>query len=145
MPFDVGLVDGDLPAITQHITGADLVVQRIRIRLGYHLGEFILDITKGLPFLAAAQTTPPDVEAFGGLVRAIIEDTPGVGRVETFTSSLQPSQSGAGQVFTYTGTIIAQTDSDAERELIELQMGFDLTGTTTPALVTYHRLGRIAP
>ena len=142
MAHDVQLNEsGDIPAITRHITGIDLVVQRVQVRLRLHLGTYIADVTKGLDYEGFILQRPQDIDGIGAIVRAQIDDTPGVSRVTEFTGEQD------GETLRYTGRVVVETDSQAEADLIALSVdiGTGSVGNTNPAIVTYHRLSRIAP
>lgn len=87
MSYDVQLIDGDLPAVTQHITGNDLTVQRLTLRLGTFLGEWVLDTSVGLRYVEWLQQTPPRVDEIGADLRREVETTPGVVRVDNWLGS----------------------------------------------------------
>ena len=82
--------DGDLPVRCRHITGIDLLEQRIAPRLGLHLGEWFADPAQGLPWRAWAQQRPPDVVGIGAAIRLVLERLPGVSRVEGWAGSFVP-------------------------------------------------------
>lgn len=72
MAYDIQLnEDRDLPVRTRHISGPDLVVQRVRTRLKTWRGEWFLDQRRGLPILEWKQQKPLDL----GIVRAIVRNT----------------------------------------------------------------------
>ncbi len=145
MPLDVQLDEtGDLPHITRHISGVELTIQRVTIRLNLSLGEFLLDQTKGINYLAIVAQRPVDIEATGAIVRDQIETTPGVSRIDDFEASTAPSPDGVGLVLRFTGRVVVE-DDDAQ-ELVQLTVALNpVAGDTHPAVVTYHRLGAIAP
>lgn len=100
--YDIGLDDDhDLPVVCRHITGIDLVIQRVRRRLLTHYGEYIGDRRKGLPYLAWAQQKPPRTDAIGAVLRAAITSTPGVVRVSDWSGTFDV----ATRALTFTGTI----------------------------------------
>ncbi len=86
------LVTGDLPTFNRFGDGIDVVRQRLQIRLGTFLGEWILDQSKGLPFLVWFQQKPPLTEAIGAFIRREIETTPGVLQITEFTSDFNGSR-----------------------------------------------------
>ena len=107
--YDVGLdEDGDLQVHNYPVTGLALVLQRVRLRLLTFLGEWILDASKGLPFLRWIATKPPDAAVIGAVVRREIETTPGVLRVEEYTCTWIPAEQRiaiAGNVITAAGEL----------------------------------------
>lgn len=109
LTHDIGLdEDGDLPARTEHVSGFELIVQRIRRRLQTVKGEWLGDKNVGLPFFAWFQQKPPDVDGIGAIIRKAIETTPGVARLNDWTGSLDVDT----RQLTYSGTIHT-TDGDA--------------------------------
>ena len=83
--MDVQLIDGDLPARPTYIDGADLVAQRIAIRLQTWRGEWLLDAAQGIDYLSLLEQKPVDTDAVGDLFRAEILGVSGVDRVEDLT------------------------------------------------------------
>lgn len=110
--YDVGLdpITGDLPVFTRHITGADLVRQRIRARLGTFRGEWILDESDGLPFLEWRASKPLDLEGIRAVVQAEIEDCPGVLRVDDLTVSFNAET----QTVALVGRVLVDDDNATE-------------------------------
>lgn len=87
--MDLGLdSDGDLPLYGRSITGAELVAQRVRIRLTTHQGEDLRDATRGLPFVAWLTTKPVAVDAIVARVRREVRETEGIVSVSGWTGSL---------------------------------------------------------
>lgn len=84
MSADVFLdpVTGDLPASFRFATPIELILQRARIRLETFLGEWLLDQSKGLPYLEWRRVKQPPLDEVLNLVRREIEDIPGVLRTE---------------------------------------------------------------
>lgn len=137
MAFDIGLDEsGDLPLIAQAITGIDLVIQRVKIRLLLQLGTFIQDQTKGIDWLAAVATRPFDVVGFGAQLRATIADTPDVDRVSEFEGVQD------GDEIRYNAVVAVSLDSTAEEDLLQMAI---VVGNTQPAIITFFRAGRLAP
>lgn len=86
MTYDVLLDEtGDLPLYAPIVRGVDITIQRIRTRLRTFTGDWLLDQTKGLPFLAWAASKPPAVATMAAQIRQEIATTPGVERVDAFT------------------------------------------------------------
>lgn len=119
--------DGDLPAFCRVISGRDLIAQRVSIRLKTHLGEWILDPFKGLPFLQWMATKPPDAAAIGAVVRREIETTPGVLRVDDFSSAWTP----ATRSVEVTATIIT---AEGELEVVVSPLGRLMNRNPTVAI-----------
>jgi len=82
MPRDIRLGRWPLDLIA----GADSAAQRLRIRLGTHLGEWPLDDGVGLPFIAWGDTLPPPLIQIRDYVVFEIEDTPGCRSLGVSTS-----------------------------------------------------------
>lgn len=78
MTRDIQLIEGDLSPQTQHIEGAALVAQRVRIRLGTFRGEWLLDQSAGLPFLRWRSQRSPPLDSIAAKVREELRATPGV-------------------------------------------------------------------
>lgn len=142
MSIDVGLdpLTGDLPAFTYHIRGADLVLQRVRTRLRTFFGEWILDTTVGLDFVAWRQQKPPDVVAIGAFVQTEIEATEGVERVDDFSGSFAPGE-GVDATLTFTGTIVFDPGDEAAVEFVAEVVASG--GNSTPALIMFGDVGPI--
>lgn len=136
--FDVGLnpETNDLRAINFHITGTDLVLQRTRIRLKTFFGEFILNQTVGLPYVAWTQQKPPDVEGIGAVIRAEIEGVEGVELVVNFSGSFNLQT----QTLTFTGQVLLSN----ENEVLDLRVGLlDRAGNSQPMVIFFGRSGAI--
>jgi hypothetical protein len=135
--LDVGLNEnGDLPAFTRHISGIDLVMQRVNVRLRTFYGEWILDRKKGLPFFTWAAQKPPDVDGIGAVVRREIEGTPGVVRVDDWEGEFDAEAAS----LSYTCTV-RTTDGDAE---VRIQP-FGNSDNRNPSIMAVIRQGRVAP
>ncbi len=140
MPFDVALDDDDdLPIRTRHISGTDLVLQRVRIRLRTFLGEWILDQFQGLDYLGFTQQKPPNVVEITNLVRREIETTPGVDRVENFDGQFVNTTT-VNPTIRITGDVILTGE-----ESVAILAAIGLTaGNSTPAVISFQRSGAIA-
>lgn len=86
---DLGLdpVTGDLPRVPTLITGLDLILQRIRLRLNRGQGEWFLDLDAGLPLLAWRTQKPPNLPSISSTIQAEIDSIPGVQRTQNFTAT----------------------------------------------------------
>ena len=140
MPFDVALDDdGDLPIRTRHISGADVVLQRVGIRLRTFLGEWILDQFQGLDYLGWTQQKPPNVVEITNLVRREIETTPGVDRVENLDGQFVHVTT-VNATLRITGDVILVGE-----EAVAILAAIGLTGgNSTPAVISFQRSGAIA-
>ena len=116
---DVALDDSlDLPAGgTYFLTGAPLVMQRIRMRLSRFLGEELLDTSLGLPFIEWRATKPVPTAEIVALVRREVETIPGVARTRDWLGTFTPST----RTVTVTGTAIL--DSGDEVAVTALPLG----------------------
>lgn len=86
---DVGLNEiGDLPASTYFITGDELILQRISIRLRTWMGEWILDRFQGLQYERLFMQKPPHLTEFSALVRLEIEAVPGIAQARITTATV---------------------------------------------------------
>lgn len=91
--MDVGLEDGDLPAFCRFIQGEDETIQRLRLRMLQHRGDWILDRSAGLPYLDWGQLRSPPLEQIRAAIQVEIETCPGVERVERIdVAFVQPRQ-----------------------------------------------------
>ena len=122
--------DGDLPLVPRHITGIPLVLQRIRRRLLVFAGEWVLDTTQGLPYLAWRQTKPAPVEAIAARIRVELEQTPGVVRIDTCAAALEV----ATRTVRITARGVVQDPDTGEQASVEIGVE-SLSGSSTPALV----------
>ena len=76
---------GDLPDVGALLTGAELVAQRIQIRLLTWLGEWSLDKSEGIDWRTVTTTKPLDL--VGTLLRREIDTTPGVLRTAIISAT----------------------------------------------------------
>ena len=137
MAFDIGLdVNGDIPLIAQAITGIDLVIQRVQIRLLLQRGPYSQDQTKGIDWLSAVAQRPFDVVGFGAQLRAIIADAPDVDRVSEFEGVQD------GDEIRYNAVVAVSSDSTADEDLLQMAI---VVGNTHPAIITFFRPSRLAP
>lgn len=132
MRIDLALdAAGDLPLVARHITGIPLVLQRLRRRLLVYAGEWVLDVTQGLPYLAWRQTKPSPLDAIAARIRVELELTPGVGRIDSCTAALTV----ATRTVRVTARGVVRDPGTGDLALVEL--AFDgLGGSSTPAVFT---------
>lgn len=89
MPVDAALdADGDLEFPSRLVTGPELTAQRSRVRLRTFAGEWLLDVTRGVPYFRWFAEKPPPVQEIAATVRRELEATPGVVRVVTLSARL---------------------------------------------------------
>lgn len=89
-------VTGDLAALdvagnVQQATGALLVAQRLAVRFNWHLGEWDLDITRGVPWRRDIFVRNPNVARISALMRDTISETPGVIQILSFDLGADPA------------------------------------------------------
>lgn len=141
MPWDVALDDdGDLPEQTRHITGDELTLQRVGIRLRTFLGEWILDQFKGLDYLGWTQQKPVLTQEITNLVQAEVQSTPGVDRVEDFEGEFV-NQGGLNPTVRITGSVFLTTQTEVQL-LAVLALS---AGDSTPAVISWGRSGSMTP
>jgi hypothetical protein len=118
--MDVQLdADGDLPGAGAFTGGVAGVVQRLRLRLSLHRGEWLLDETRGLPWGAWSQAKPPPLDEIRETIRAEVATCPGVVSV----SSVSASYDQAARRVSVVADAVVKTD--AGTEAIRLALGID--------------------
>lgn len=78
--------DGDLDFTLGSRLTPDLVtyvVQRLRQRLRFFLGEWFLDLRLGIPYFERVFIAAPDLELLTGIYRKVILRTTGVGGLDS--------------------------------------------------------------
>lgn len=86
--YDLQLgTDGDLQPFNRHVTGMELVQQRIKVRVFTFLGEWFLDEAAGLDWQGFSQAKPFDANAVGILIRNEIVKTRGVVSVTSWSTT----------------------------------------------------------
>lgn len=124
--YDVKLnSNGDLPAITDHITGIDSLQQRLRIKMNTWAGEWFLDQRRGLPYIAWKQQKPPDLSVIRSRILREIRTTPGVNRVRDLSINFE-----RGKI-----TVNCLLGVDFEDNLIGAEMSALPGGNAQPAQV----------
>lgn len=110
MPQDLLLDDdGDLRHVNRFATPDELVAQRIRIRLGLIVGQWLQDASIGIPWLDWLVQKPVKIAENVMILRAAIESTPGVDHVESLTGTFNQNT----RVASYTGVAILTTGARA--------------------------------
>lgn len=82
--------DAALAQPLRYVYGLTVVAQRVRLRLLTATGEWLTDVSVGLPYddwTGAGAKDAPTPEELGALVRAQLEDTPGIVRVVSLTAT----------------------------------------------------------
>lgn len=83
MSYDIKLTkDGDLPLGNDFVTGDDLVLQSVGVQLSQGLGEWPLDVTKGIPYEQWVEQIPAPVDAARARFSAELSSIDGVQVVE---------------------------------------------------------------
>lgn len=72
------LLTGDLPPSFRFATSIELILQRAKIRLETFLGEWLLDQTKGLPYLQWRRFKIPPLSEVLNFTRRELSTIPGV-------------------------------------------------------------------
>lgn len=91
--FALDPATGDLAVPLVVLRGPAAVVQRIRCRFRFWLGEWFLDTRKGIPYRERVLIKNPDTNLISALFREVLESTPGVRAVEYFRAELdKPSR-----------------------------------------------------
>lgn len=130
--------DGDLPVRTRHVSGFDLLVQRIGRRLRTVRGEWLVDKAVGLPYFDWFEQKPPNVDSIGAVIRKEIETAPGVIRVEDWSGDFDRDT----RTLTYAGTIRTR---DGEVSVTVRPFGEPRAGNRAPHLRLVIRQRQIAP
>lgn len=82
-------ITGDLMLPVQLVTGPAYTRQAIDIRLGFFLGEWFLDVTKGIPYFERIFVKQKDAKAkIDAIFKDAILGTPTVNSFLAFTSTL---------------------------------------------------------
>jgi hypothetical protein len=65
------------------VTARDAIVQHVRVRLQFVLGEWHLNTLEGIPFFEQIWVIDPDFAAIEEIFRRTIAETPGIASVRT--------------------------------------------------------------
>jgi hypothetical protein len=74
-------VTGDVKLPVRIIRGPDAIVQRIKQKFGFFLGEWFLDQRLGLPYFEDILVKNPDIGQVTSIFRSTLVGTPGLGQV----------------------------------------------------------------
>jgi len=107
---------GDLAYPSRLIDGADATRQRIQIRLGTFLGEYILDTSQGLPYAAWAQMKPAQPATISARIRAEVAGTPGVQAVTEWSYTYDA----AARSLTITGYVRIEGETTVQPIRVEV-------------------------
>jgi hypothetical protein len=95
--WELATVNNDLA----FIDGVDELVQNLKIRLQFFLGEWLLDTTQGVDWIGSVFVQNPNIPHINGLIKKAILDTDGVIALQSFASAYDP----AARTFTVTFTV----------------------------------------
>jgi hypothetical protein len=95
VPKDLALDDsGDLALREENgvkvaylVGGADAIVQRLRIRFGFWLGTWFLDLNQGIPYIEQILIKNPDLRLIENIFKKVILGTNGIRRINDFATS----------------------------------------------------------
>jgi len=82
---------GDLVVPITLITGVDAIVQNMRIRLKFFLGEWFLDQRLGMPYIEQIFVAAPDIPLIDAIFRKAVRSVPGIADVTVFRSRFDSS------------------------------------------------------
>lgn len=80
--------DGDIDVSKQDLqltSGIDAVMQSVRIRLQFFMGEWFLDTTQGVPYFQQVLVKNPDLNALASIFRNVVLGTPGIKSLTQFS------------------------------------------------------------
>ena len=66
------------------VEGDDAIVQHLRIRFRFFLGEWFLDTRVGIPYYDEILIKNPDLSRVNGIFKQVIITTPGIASIEAF-------------------------------------------------------------
>lgn len=79
----------DLAVPIRLVEGVDAIVQNMRIRLRFFLGEWFLDQRLGVPWIQRIFVASPDIRDVDQILRRVILSTPGIASVDRFASRFE--------------------------------------------------------
>ena len=129
-----GDIAAGFPRLTDPLAA---VAQRIRMRVERHYNDWPFDLDAGLRYADWRQQKPPDPDAIGALIREEISGTPGVLRIDDWTSTWGRD----ARRLSFGGTVVAQ---DGTIEFQIAAVGGDIANHF-PALTLYPSAVPIAP
>lgn len=83
---------GDLSVPIRLVEGVDAIVQNMRIRLRFMLGEWFLDQRLGIPYIEQIFVAAPDIPMVDALMRRAILTTPGIAAVVVWNSRFESAE-----------------------------------------------------
>lgn len=84
--FDIQIQDGDFKLLSNT---TEATSQRLEQKLLLFRGEWFLDVTAGVPWVAEVFNSRPRLEILSSLFRQIIENDPGVAALQDFNVGFQ--------------------------------------------------------
>jgi hypothetical protein len=106
---DFAISGGDL----QIVSGADAIVQAVKIRLQFFRGEWYLDEDAGLPYFQSVLVKNPDPNVLHSVFRRAILDTPGVLEITSLTLTFDRAERTLTVAFRIS-TDVGELDSSVE-------------------------------
>lgn len=85
--LDIDISTGDLV----FVEGTEAIAQHLRIRLGFFLGEWMLDRRLGVPYFQHVLIKNPKTSVVRGILRKVILRTPGVLTVSDLLVTYEPT------------------------------------------------------
>lgn len=82
----------DVAVPVRFVTGPDAVLQRVKVRFRFFLGEWFLDQKLGIPYYRDILIKNPDILLISSIFQRVLLTTPGVDRVATFKAQLLPAE-----------------------------------------------------
>lgn len=129
-----GDIAAGFPRLTDPLAA---VAQRVRMRVERHHNDWPFDLSAGLRYADWRQQKPPDASAIGALIREEISSTPGVLRVDDWTSTWDRD----ARRLSFGGTIVAD---DGVIEFQIAAVGGDIANHF-PSLTLFPSAAPIAP
>lgn len=134
--------NGDLELPARLVAGEDLVIQRLRVRLNTHLGEWPLDTARGLDYAGWTGRLPVPLTEIELALTEAIGTTPGVARI----SGARATFDAASRTVTYRADILLGDADDGVRPVRPLSLRVFVTGAgASRILIQDFRSGGIVP
>lgn len=98
--------DGDLDFSTGKLVierdPAKCLASKLRARYRLYLGEWLLDTRLGVPYVQLILVKNPNMTVVRGVLRRVLESTPGVASIDEFTVTYDPRTRSAAFSFRVT-------------------------------------------
>lgn len=102
-PIDYGLATGyselaldpgtwDVAVPLRLLRGGEAILQRVKVRFRFFLGEWFLDQRLGIPYYRDILVKRPNLPLIGGIFRQALATTPGIKAVRELTTTLDNSR-----------------------------------------------------